>query len=104
MRLIELEPRWYGTRDSAGIVGMSFLCPCCKKIRIAVRFSHSAPYILQPDGAVHIPTQIWKITGDAPSFSEYKHEGFDNVSLTPSVDASGFGHWHGFITNGEIRN
>lgn len=25
------------------------------------------------------------------------------LTLTPSVDASKHGHWHGFITNGEIR-
>jgi hypothetical protein len=30
-------------------------------------------------------------------------EGFANLSVTPSIDASNSGHWHGFITNGEIR-
>ena len=30
-------------------------------------------------------------------------EGFVDLSLTPSVDASKAGHWHGFITNGEVR-
>jgi hypothetical protein len=103
MKLKELDPRWYGTRTSDELVGMSFLCPCCREIRLGVRFSHLAPHILQPDGAIHIPTQVWKISGDEPSFSEDLHHGFDNVSLTPSVDASSFGHWHGFITNGEVR-
>lgn len=28
---------------------------------------------------------------------------FDNLTLTPSVDRSGDGHWHGFITNGVCR-
>jgi hypothetical protein len=28
---------------------------------------------------------------------------FDEISITPSLDASAAGHWHGFITAGEIR-
>jgi hypothetical protein len=28
---------------------------------------------------------------------------FATMSVTPSLDASASGHWHGFITNGEIR-
>jgi len=28
---------------------------------------------------------------------------FDAMTVTPSIDASASGHWHGFITNGEIR-
>lgn len=30
-------------------------------------------------------------------------EDFATMSVTPSIDASASGHWHGFITNGEIR-
>lgn len=37
---------------------------------------------------------IWELNGV---------EDFHNLTLTPSVDASKVGHWHGFITNGEIR-
>ena len=29
-------------------------------------------------------------------------ETFDTLSLVPSVDMSGVGHWHGHIVNGEI--
>ena len=35
---------------------------------------------------------LWKRTG----------ENFETLTLTPSVDASAEGHWHGFITNGNI--
>jgi hypothetical protein len=28
---------------------------------------------------------------------------FRHMTVTPSIDASASGHWHGFITNGEIR-
>jgi hypothetical protein len=27
---------------------------------------------------------------------------FNTISVTPSIDASAAGHWHGHITNGEI--
>ena len=30
-------------------------------------------------------------------------DNFDTMTVTPSIDASGSGNWHGFITNGEIK-
>lgn len=39
------------------------------------------------------PPYVWTLHGD---------EDFRTLTLTPSVDASKAGHWHGFITNGEI--
>jgi hypothetical protein len=38
--------------------------------------------------------RVWTVAGGAS---------FSDVTLTPSVDASQAGHWHGFITDGEIR-
>jgi len=43
------------------------------------------------------PETQWSISNNVP-------RGFaDNISVTPSIDASASGHWHGFITNGEIK-
>jgi hypothetical protein len=28
---------------------------------------------------------------------------FETLTLSPSIDASPAGHWHGFIQNGEVR-
>ena len=28
---------------------------------------------------------------------------FSDMSITPSIDASISGHWHGFITGGEVK-
>jgi hypothetical protein len=39
------------------------------------------------------PGTLWQRTGDT----------FNSISLSPSIDASKAGHWHGYITNGEIR-
>jgi hypothetical protein len=39
------------------------------------------------------PNMCWSITGTD----------FSNLSVTPSLDASASGNWHGFITNGEVK-
>ena len=108
MKLTDLEPRWYSVGDSKGISGISFLCPHCKQTRLNVRIDSATPHITQVDHDNDITTapinvQIWQISGDAPTFDGESHGGFENVTLTPSVDASASGHWHGFITNGEIK-
>jgi hypothetical protein len=74
MRLVDLQPRW-GTDGTRRWV--SFLCPHCRTQRLSV-----------PVGAGG-----WQASGET----------FDTLTLTPSVDVGGFGHWHGFITNGEIQ-
>ena len=108
MKLTELEPRWYSVGDSKGIAGISFQCPHCKKERLGVRIDHQNPHVIQVDHDNDITTapinvQIWQVTGDAPTLNGETHGGFENITLTPSVDSSASGHWHGFITNGEIK-
>lgn len=39
------------------------------------------------------PEFAWNITGTM----------MDNCTVTPSIDASASGHWHGFITNGDVK-
>lgn len=81
MRLTELDPHWVA--DSKGVrVGLSFDCPHCRTQRLAVPFHECFGWIQKP----------WNMSGDS----------FDNLSLSPSIDASASGHWHGFITNGEV--
>ena len=56
---------------------------------------------------------IWK---DNPSFKEenivlsrddfawsFNGNDFSTLTVTPSIDASASGNWHGFIINGEIK-
>lgn len=38
----------------------------------------------------------WNIAGGIEAAS------FDTLTVTPSLDGSAGGNWHGFITNGEI--
>lgn len=40
-----------------------------------------------------VPEMSWAFEGND----------FSTLTVTPSIDASASGNWHGFITNGEIR-
>jgi hypothetical protein len=96
MRLVDLEP-WWITR-AGRIVGIGFLCPCCQDTNLAVLFANP------PDGGpAHPPDENcpgdnagrrWQRTGST----------FDDISLSPSIDASRppAPHWHGFIVQGEV--
>jgi hypothetical protein len=95
MRLVELEPRWFAFSDGQR-VGLTFDCPHCRVERLGVAF-HRQGFEAIDDA--HIRAQspstehIWVMReGDT----------FENLTLSPSIDASGVGHWHGHVTNGEI--
>lgn len=96
MKLIDLEPRWFG--DEGHRFGLTFLCPHCQKTRIGVAFHHHGhgqmedSYIIAHHGADD-SQHIWDLAGQ---------EDFATLTLTPSIDASKAGHWHGFVTNGEV--
>lgn len=102
MRLVDLEPR--GVLDADIVIGgrnvhdtdrdgmgLSFNCPCClgspRATRLAVFFAN--PMDGKPPSDDH---KLWQRTGDT----------FETLTLTPSIDASEHGHWHGFIRNGEV--
>lgn len=115
MTLSELNPRWFAEEGRRG-QGVTFECPCCigkpNGVRLAAAFvpplDGGAPVSLKAstiypllwptdgssDGRVTVPPGIhWLRTGDT----------FEALTLSPSIDASGAGHWHGWVQNGEIR-
>ena len=105
MRLVELEPRWASDADIVigGVskhfenrfgMACSFWCPCClgvagKETRLAVWFANPIDGLPPTDDA----TNLWHRTGET----------FETLTLSPSIDASKHGHWHGFLVNGEVR-
>lgn len=103
MKLTELEPRWFTRDDVPGYDGITFLCPHCKVIRLGVpfhqdgnRLMHEHQLLELDHPELHVaskPGDEWGMTGST----------FEDISLTPSVDASASGHWHGHITNGEVK-
>lgn len=98
MRLSDLAPKWLTFLNLGDGVdfrlGLTFLCPHCKVQRIGVMFDPP----IDPAGWLakgilwQKPSLFWNRTGDT----------FDTLTLTPSIDVSQFGHWHGSIVNGEV--
>ncbi len=96
MRLTDLEPRFFSVAGS--IVGITFGCPHCHETgqRLAIAIHMDGTSIdPDPDNPQQFPTneKIWSITGGGS---------FEDLSLSPSIDASNSGHWHGHISTGEI--
>jgi hypothetical protein len=46
------------------------------------------------------PGFSWSISGTVPA--DTRAAFVTDLTVRPSIDASASGHWHGFITNGEI--
>lgn len=111
MRLSSLDPHWLdkdGTR-----MGIVFKCPCCQTVylscfcipteHIAGDDYHDSQYGLfktvLPDP---LPVVVPCRRGFAWTFNP-SDATFETLTITPSLDASASGHWHGFITNGECQ-
>jgi hypothetical protein len=128
MRLAELDPKWWAEPGRHG-QGVVFLCPHCRAGFIAVPFTNpldgGAPFSVGTEQARPI-SRLWAILYgdlDAPAERGELREGavlpvgawvippgyawqragetFETLTLSPSVDASAAGCWHGFVTNGE---
>jgi hypothetical protein len=87
--------------------GVTFLCPHCRQRRLGIQFANpvggqATPPMTQKEKRLHIHelrtfdigmSTVWQRTGET----------FDDLTLSPSVDASASGHWHGHVTNGEVK-
>lgn len=106
MRLIDLDPRWV-MDDSGKRVAFSFRCPTdprwrqlCKVVVASTR---------QQWTWLGIGTEDCKTTQTAKESFSWKVDGgiesatFETMTVTPSIDGSAGGLWHGYITNGEIK-
>jgi hypothetical protein len=100
MRLAELQPIWITPNL------LLFLCPHCKNIWLSCK-NIPRPITEQMDifekhfglrwNWLVVPcdqTQAW-------AFSEERE--FDLLTVSPSIDASKSGHWHGHIQKGGIQ-
>lgn len=95
MRLADLEPKWLS--DNMFV----FLCPHCLVRWLSCKdiiMSHEDQMTLfQKDGVE------WVVVPCKPEFAwKFVGHDFATISVTPSLDASAAGDWHGHITNGEI--
>ena len=107
MKLIDLHPRWAADydiligghvvhdEDRKGMA-VSFECPHCVAAGVANPTRLGVFFANPIDGKPHTDDvdlqHLWTRSGTT----------FDDLTLTPSIDASASGHWHGFITGGLI--
>lgn len=112
-KLVELEPHWleWGRRK----VGLMFLCPHCRVTWLSCMFEPTPLHARGPGRGVDTPNQFalfTKIIGEhhahdvvpcnkAVAWTRTTDD-FNTMSITPSLDASAAGHWHGYVKNGEI--
>lgn len=102
MRLIELEPRWIHPNLFV------FKCPHCKGVLLTVKnipMSDHDQYELF-DKEFGTESHGWGdlIVPCKSDFSwQFSGQDFETLTVSPSVDASNSGHWHGNIVNGNIQ-
>lgn len=99
MRLVDLMPRWLSPNVFA------FLCPHCRRVfltckNVVMATRDQCELTEATIGAWDVTVvlckadQAWAFATAAP---------FESMTVTPSLDASASGHWHGWLTAGEIR-
>ncbi len=99
MRLINLNPRWWGWVEN-GIgahCGITFLCPHCHATgqRLGIAFTNPISV-----GGFDVSKMAWP--GGQAHYWNREGETFDTLTLRPSINAEIVGHWHGHIVNGEV--
>jgi hypothetical protein len=104
VKLTELEPRWI--EKDGRRVGFVFRSPTdqrCWQTVTAEPVPRREQWALIKEAADSAnfqsanPDFAWTIEGGIEGAD------FETLTVTPSVDGSAGGLWHGFITNGEIR-
>lgn len=100
MRLVDLAPRWVLPAQWASpaivfYIGMTFLCPHCRKTRLAVEFHNP----VDPGGIAETIRWPWPSNG-----LRWRRDGdnFDEMTITPSIGADVSGHAHVSILRGEV--
>ena len=98
--LLDLDARWL---DCHLLV---FLCPHCRKVYLSCK---DTPMRYEEQFALFERAfgEDWneKVVPCRPEFAwtfiPWKHRA--TLTITPSIDASPSGHWHGFVTKGQIE-
>jgi hypothetical protein len=102
MRLVDLKPEFMRTTDDRYMCacsyeaaqGVMFLCPRCFAVNGGERGTHT---VLLWFAGVGVP-EHWR---PLPRW-ERQGSGFEDLTLSPSIDISQPCGWHGFIRNGDV--
>jgi hypothetical protein len=115
MKLIDLQPRSCAralrvsptrrSRDSS--TSPAWAAQRTAQVRLAVQFANpigTDPKPLMTFREKHQHVHDLRTFDVPPGFLWTRSgETFENMSFSPSVDASASGHWHGYVTDGEVR-
>jgi hypothetical protein len=99
MRLVDLMPRWLHPSM------FTFLCPHCREVFLTcknVEMSRKEQCEITEKDAVGLQGVTVVLCKESCAWNFENAHNFDQISITPSLDASAAGHWHGFIVAGEI--
>ena len=103
-RLVDLDPRWVTFNNWVGDsfwYGVNFLCPHCGEVFVGVQFKNPIdPSNYIGRGLVDWPRYM--AAQEKQKFWERQGETFATLTLTPSIDCSAHGHWHGQILVGVL--
>ena len=96
MKLADLNPQWFAEPGRQG-QGLNFNCPCPKCSAIPngspQQLRVLSVWFANPlDGQGSYLNAGWQRVGET----------FETLTITPSIDASKSGHWHGWIRDGEV--
>lgn len=99
MKLTDLDPRWLSPdvfmfRNPTG--GSHWLT--CKRVIMSTKDQMKLIWEDNPD-LKGVPI----VMTNSEMAWDFKGNDFSTLTVTPSINASASGNWHGFITNGEIR-
>jgi hypothetical protein len=121
MKLTELDPQWI-MKDGQR-VGFTFLTPSYTNAFWAQNRKPAEPHPCRQSCFLESPQtkDQWRLFAEThgaeagdDDFPRHMIQGctpgarwtisgeFENLTVTPSIDGSAGGNWHGFITNGEI--
>lgn len=106
MRLVDLNPRWVSAGPRRRGVGVCFDCPgaCCADKPLSELHPGDKPEDQTKERACVFfsnPVDGGPPVGDGPHW-ERTGDAFEDLTLSPSVDGSSHGHWHGWIRGGEV--
>jgi hypothetical protein len=102
MKLIDLEPSWI--EHDGRRIAIIFRCPCClgDKTRWWLTCFFEAAGTLPKYLADDLKGDDMVIGCNPVAAWSRSSDDFASMTITPSIDASAAGHWHGHVTSGVI--
>lgn len=111
MRLVDLQPRWLINEPGRKL--FIFWCPHCRKRWLSCKsFTMSVGDQIELF-ALAMKTDVDEVCSgthttvvpmkESVCWTFDKPDSWETISVSPSIDASPSGDWHGSITNGEIK-